>query len=150
MPRHGSLIHRLNERNHVTLIIEEVAPLKARDGERDGDRPDRGDALEKGVEPGREVRPQSDHQDPECGDSRRNRTLDSIPRVAFLDRGQQELERLDFRLPLGGATKVSFQRVLFGLLGRPTSEESHSATSRVEIEQVRESNGIAVDASHMT
>ena len=130
MFRQRSLVHLLNERDDVTLVVEEVAPLKARDGEGDRDRPDCGDVLEERVEPGREIRTECDHQDPKRGDSGRNRALDSIPRVAFLDRGQQELERLDFRLPVGGVAEVCLQDVSLGLFGRPTPEKSHSATSR--------------------
>src|SRR5438552_13783838 len=151
--RHRPLVHLLNERDDLTLVIEEVAPLKARDGERDGNRPDRRDVFEKRVEPGREIRPEGDHQDPERGDSGRNGALDSIPRVAFLDRGQEELERLDFRLPIVGAVKLCLQDLPLGPFGGSTTDASHDAPSRFIVSYRIKSaalNGIIVSVRQMT
>ncbi len=60
MFRERSLVHLLNERDDVTLVRDEVAPLKARNGEGDRDCPDRGDVLEERVQPGREIWPECD------------------------------------------------------------------------------------------
>ena len=126
--RERSLVHRLDQWDHPTLVVKQVAPLKARDREGDGDRPDRWNILEERVEPGRKVWPQGDHEDPKGRDSGRNRALDSIPRVALLDRGQEELERFDFGLSLGGTAAVGFQRSSLRVFGGLTPEESHSIT----------------------
>ena len=105
------------------------------------------------MEPGREVCPQRDHQDPKGGNRGRDRALDSIPGVTFPNRSQQELQRLNLRLSLGRATDVRRQSLPFGLLGSPTPEDSHSPTSRTVVSRgnrVLGTSQVVVNASHMS